>query len=457
MTPLATKVDRTQPPLEGNLRPFSFPPFERHRLSNGLRLLAARRPGLPLMSFELITPGGGLHDPPGQAGLSSFTSGMLDEGTARRGSLEIASTVERLGGALGTGIDWDGAYLAAGVLATHRREALELLVEVATEPSFPEAELERLRGQRLTEIMRRSQVPSIQADHCLQLNLYEGTPYAWPLIGTRATVEALDHSAITSHYRRFYGMAGATLIAVGDFEPQRLLVELEEVLGAAPPQPGTGAPLPVLVPKPLAERRIFLVDRPGAAQTELAIGHSGVSRAHPEYAKLAVLNSILGGKFTSRINLNLRERNGFTYSANSRFYGRKGPGPFTVASAVSTESAGAAAREILFELQRIREEMVSERELDEARSYVAGVFPYTCQTLGDLTKRLETLALFGFPDDYFDRYLKQILTVTREDLLAAAQEFITPDRCAVVAVGPASELLPQLEGLGPIVRWTAPE
>ena len=167
-----------------------------------------------------------------------------------------------------------------------------------------------------------------------------------------------------------------------------------------------------------------------------------------------MLNTLLGGKFTSRINLNLRERHGYTYGATSRFVARMGPGPFLVNAAVATESAGAAAREILHELRVIREDLVEPEELSETQSYMRGVFPYTVQTIGDLAKRLETLTLFGFPDDYYMRYLERIADVTREEILEMARRHIDPAHAVVVAVGPAETLEPQFEGLGPVTVWS---
>ena len=165
---------------------------------------------------------------------------------------------------------------------------------------------------------------------------------------------------------------------------------------------------PEIRPAPLPGLRIVVVDRPGAAQAELRLGHASVPRAHPDFTTLSVLNTLLGGKFTSRINLNLRERHGYTYGAASRFSGRLGPGPFVVGAAVATESTGAAAREVLSELRRIQDEPVSEVEMEETRSYMLGVFPYTVQSIADLAKRLADLAVYGLPDDYYDRYLRAL-------------------------------------------------
>ncbi|HEX5758503.1 MAG TPA: insulinase family protein, partial [Thermoanaerobaculia bacterium] len=218
--------------------------------------------------------------------------------------------------------------------------------------------------------------------------------------------------------------------------------------GAAPPPP------PEVRPAPLAGITVHVVDRPAAAPTELRLGHAGLPRRHPDYSPLVVLNTLLGGQFTSRINLNLRERHGYTYGAHSRFVGRQGPGPFLVSAAVATEVAGAAAREVLGELARIQEEPVPAAELEETRDYLIGVFPYTVQTIGDLAKRLEVLATYGLPDDYFESYLDRVRQVTAEEVQTLARRHLDPRRIAVVAVGPAERLEGQLSALGPVTVWS---
>ena len=460
LPPASTGIDRSAPPRADAIRPFHFPHFLRTRLPNGLAVLAARHSELPLISMELLLPAGGQYDPEGQSGLASLTAAVLDEGTERRSAMEIATTAERLGGYFATAADWDVGFLATGLLAQNRTDALELLADVAFHPTFPTAEVERIRRQRLAEILRRMQDPASLADDRFLRVLYEGTSYAHPLIGEEASLAALDREALVGFYQRHYrldsgldgGLDGAILIAVGDFDPEALLREAESTFATGGPATPP-APPPEIHPPSRPGISVHIVDRPGAVQTELRMGHPGVSRNHPDYPSLVVFNGLLGGKFTSRINLNLRERHGYTYGASTRFSGRMGPGPFTVSAAVATESTGASAREILFELRRIREELVEPEELTETQSYLIGVFPYTMQTIGDLAKRLETLAIFGLPDDYYTRHLERIAGVTREDVLDVARRHLDPEHVAIVAVGPAEALEPQLQGLGPVTVW----
>ncbi len=445
-------VDRSRPPAPGALRPFHFPAVRHVRLGNGLELYTVRHGEVPLVSLELVVPAGGRLDPPGKGGLATLTAGLLDEGTRRSSALEIAARMERLGGELGTAADWDAAYLYGGMLAENLRAGLELLAEVAASPTFPPQEVERLRRHRLAELLRRRHDPGILADERLTAEVFAGTVYGRPLLGDEATVGAIDRGDVVGLYERHYTARGAALIAVGDLVPEELPALAEEIFGElAGPEPP--AP-PAVEPAPLPGVAVHVVDRPGAAQTELRLGHAGVPRRHPDYSPLLVLNTLLGGSFTSRINLNLRERHGYTYGAASRFIGRQATGPFVISAAVATEAAGAAAREVLGELERLRQEPVGPGELEDTRSYLIGVFPYTMQTIGDLAKRLETLAVYALPDDYFERYLERVRTVTAEEVLELARRHLHPARLAIVAVGPAESLAPQLAPLGPVTVWT---
>jgi zinc protease len=456
-----THVDRTAPPPPGELRAFRFPTFLRQTLPGGLTVYAARLAGVPLVSLDLVLRAGGQHDPAppvspvSKAGLATFTASLIDEGSARRDSLEIAAWVERLGGYLYSAADWDSGYVAAALLAEHIEAGLDLLAEIALTPTFPDKEIERIRKQRAAELLRRGYDPSSQADDRLNELIYAGTPYAAPLLGREDSLEALVRDDVVSFYESHYSLAGATVIAVGDLDPEELIRSVERTLAPRPGQePAPSGP--EIRPAPLAGVTIDIIDRPGASQTELRLGHAGVKRRDPDFLALTVLNMLLGGKFTSRINLNLRERHGYTYGASSRFTGRLGPGPFIVDAAVSTASTGAAAREVLGELRRIREELVEPHEMDETVSYIMGVYPYTLQTIGDVAKRLEVLAVYGLPDDHYDAYTERLAAATREQLLEAAQRHIDPERIAIVAVGPADDLVPQFEGVGEVTVHRRP-
>jgi zinc protease len=441
-------LDRTRPPTPTGPLPFRFPAFERLELLPGLDAYLAPVRRAPLLALELIAPGGGRFDPASAAGLGSFTAALLDEGTARRSAPELATAAERLGASLSTSADWDAAFLAAGGLAEHADSLLGLLAEVALLPSFPEAEVERLRRRRLAELMRRRSMPGPLAEDRLAAALYGEGIYGYPLLGREADLRGLARADAVAFYERHVRRGTSALVAAGDFDPAALATRARELLGAWPAQPPPAAN--EVSPRELDGVEVHLVDRPDAAQTELRLGHCGPPRNHPRRIPLMVLNTLLGGKFTSRINLSLRERHGYTYGASSRLPDRLGPGPFVVSAAVETAVAGRAVEEILGELRRLREELVSPQELEDTVRYLEGVFPYTVQTVQGVASRLAQLAVYGLPDDYYDRLQERLRAVTAEELRELAAEHLRPDRLAVVAVGPAAAVRPQLEPLGAI-------
>ena len=440
--------DRGTPPPPGERTSFRFPEFTRERLPNGLELVLAARHGVPLVEVLLQLPAGSDRNPLARPGLATLTGSLVDEGTAKRSGTAIAIAVERLGGSLATRADWNTAEIEVGMLARDLEPALELVAEIARTPSFPIPEVERLRRQALTELLRRRDQPPVLAEEALSRTLYAGSAYGFLLLGDEATMTDLRREEVLEFHAGYYRPAEAALLLAGDFDPDAVRDRVAELFGpwrAAPP----ATPSPVR-PVERRARPVVVVDRPEAAQTELRLAHPAIPRRHPDRTRLGMLNALLGGKFTSRLNLNLRERHGYTYGVTSRFVDRRGPGPFVVAAAVANDVAGAAAREALGEIARLRDEPVRSEELAETRDYMLGVFPYTLQTHADVLGRLAELTLWQLPDDHYERALADVAATTPEHLLELARRHLRPEAAAVVAVGPAAALVPQLEDLGEV-------
>jgi zinc protease len=443
-------TDRSSAPAGGAPAPFRFPSFRRERLSTGLELLTLPRPGSPIVEIGLVLPAGGERVPAGRPGLAALTAALADEGTTRRSGLELALELERLGASLSSGADWDKSTVDLSVLEPDLPVALERLAEVVREPSFPDSEVERIRAQWLADLDRRADQPGRLADEAVQALLYAGSRYEHPLHGEPGSLREVHREEIREfHAETWRWGAGAAFVAGGAIDPDRLRSAIESLFGAPPPPPGAA---PRVEPDALrftgGGRRLRVVDLPHAAQAELRVGGIGVPRSHPDRPGLSVLNGVLGGKFTSRLNLNLRERRGITYGVSSRFVDRRGPGPFLVSTAVATESTGEAVREILAELDRLRQERVSAAELEETRDYLTGVFPYTLQTVGGVLARLVELAVHGLADDEFASWLRQVRETDAERLLELARRHLPAGDLAIVAVGPAASLVPQLEPFG---------
>jgi zinc protease len=447
-------MDRARPPGPGEPRPFRFPEFHHLELLPGLHAYIAPLDRAPLLTLQLITPGGGQLDPSQEAGLAAFTAALLDEGTARRSGPELAVAAERLGATLSSSADWDASYVATSGLAPHHDALFELLAEVTLQPSFPEEEVERQRKRRTAELLRRRSMPAAQTEDCLARALYGDGVYGYPILGRAQDLERLDRARAESFYRSYVCRSPATLVAVGDLDLEEVTQDARRLLEGWPAEVPESSP--TIVPRPLDGIEVHLVDRPGAPHTELRLGHHGSPANHPRRIPLTVLNTLFGGKFTSRINLNLRERHGYTYGAHSRLPDRLGPGPFVVSTAVDTKAAGAAAREILDELHRLQVEPVEAQELEDTVRYLEGVFAYTVQTVQGVASRLSQLAVYGLGDDFYDRLQERLRAVTRDELLELAREHLHPGRLVIAAAGPAAELRPQLEGLGKVVETQEP-
>lgn len=438
------RLDRRRPPLPerpGTDQPLRFPDFHYRQIHDGLEIYAARWGRSPLVSLELLAPGGGQYTPAETPGLASFTASLLDEGTSRLSGAEISRRIERLGGGLSSGADWDCTSVTAACLSKDLETGLDLASAVLTDPTFPTEAIHRERARRQAETRRRRSRPGYLADRALLSTLYRGTVYQHPLIGTSEGLETSSEERIRGFFQRVVS-GPIRLIAVGDLEPEAIAAMAARRLSESPTSASPNPP-EVEPPAPEPGLRIRIVHRPGGSQTELRLGHVGVPRAYSRRPALVVMTSLLGGKFTSRINLNLRERHGYTYGARASFSTRRGPGPFIVSTAVETPAAAAATREVLLELRRVRDALVTEVELEETIGYLLGVFPYTLQQASGVASRLAQIAIYDLPHDHYQTLPDRLGSVSREAIREVAVETLHPDRLTAVVVGPAEELEPQ--------------
>ncbi|MEM9555507.1 MAG: pitrilysin family protein [Acidobacteriota bacterium] len=445
MTP---RYELTAPPPPGSRRDFMFPRFEVDRLDNGLTLYTLADSTVPLANLEVLSHAGGLANPLDRPGLASLHGDLLDEGTARSSALDLALRAEGFGGSLRSGAGWHLAYADVGLLSSSLDDGLELLAEVMLEASFPGDELERLRAEALAGILRRRSQPAALADDRFAATIFTGTPFGSPQIGTAESLRAITRDEIVAFSRRYVTPRNSTLVAVGDLDPDAVRASVERLFGGWSHEVERREE--PIVARRLEQPEVHLVDRPQAAQTQLLVGHDAPPRDQDDYAALKVMNTLLGGKFTSRINLNLREKHGYTYGANSRLTVRRYVSLFTVGAAIATPSVGHSVREILGELERLQAEPPGADEMRDSQEFLLSSFPSTLQTVDELSSRLETLVVFGLPDDFYDTYPALFADVTAEQVRAAAQEHLRPDGVAIVAVGPAAELRPQLEEFGPV-------
>jgi len=440
-------MDRNRVPEAGPLRSFEFPDIDRRRLENGLEVRVARTARLPIVSASLFVRAGESSLKHEKAGLSVLSGDALEGGSRRRSGTELAESLEGIGARLDVSTGWEGTSVSVSCLAERLAEAMAILAETLLEPEFPEGEVVRARSQALASIRQRSMDPaSLASDAAVRRYFSAGVPFARPLEGTQETVEPLGRNHVRGYAEAFYRPVEGGLVVVGDVhtdEIEALVASCFQGWEGEPPVQGDFG-----VEPRTRERTLLVVDRPGSVQSEVRVGHVGPERSHPDVFPLTVLNTLLGGAFTSRLNLNLRERHGFTYGVRSRFALRRRPGFFQVGTAVGTEVTAPAVKEILGELEGLVEGGPTEAEVEAARDYIAGVFPLRLETAGQVASRIAELLIYGLPDDYHATYRDRIRAVTVEDAAEAGGRHIRPSEAQVVVVGDAQAIRVPLEALG---------
>ena len=452
----AQQPDRSRPPSPGPPPDLELPARQKHQLQNGLPVWIVEMHEVPVAQVTLIVRGGTAEDPPGKYGVASLTASMLPEGAGSRSSLEIADAIEFLGANLSTSSGIDSASVRLQTPVAVLGEALPIMADVALRPTFPPDGLERLRQQRLTSLLQARDDPATIAALAFSRVVYgPAHRYGTATLGTSETIQAFTRDDLWGFYASLYRPDNATLLVVGDVTADAVMPLLEQHFGGW--QAHGAAAVAVKLPnrEQPARRRVYLIDKPGAPQSEIRIGWIGVPRSTPDYFPIQVMNTILGGAFTSRLNLNLREDKGYTYGAGSSFDMRAGPGPFAASAGVQTDKTAESLTEFFKELNGILEEVPPD-ELKRAKNYVALRFPGGFETTGDISRRLEEMIVYSLPDDYFEQYVGQIQAVTAADVQRVARRYIRPDRLAVVVVGDRATIEPRIRSLnlGPITAMT---
>lgn len=433
-------------------REYHFPRFSRHTMSNGMRVIIAPVRKLPVVTVLAVVDAGASVDPKGREGLAQLTAETLREGTSRHNGIEILEGFEGLGTSLESGADWDSTVVSMTLLREHLTTGLPLLAEVLTSPSFPEHEVERLKAERLAERLQILSEPRGLADESFSRFLYApDSRYAEPIGGTSQTITAIKRSDMIEFFSSRYVPAAVTMILVGDIGTTEGVQLVSDALGKS-----QGKPVSVNASSVVGETRtvraLEIVGKSDAAQAELRLGHLGIPRSHPDYFSVVVMNALLGGLFSSRINLNLRERHGYTYRASSYFDWRREPGPFVISTAVQSEVSADAIRETLAEIDGMRSEEAPTEELSLVTSYLEGVFPIRYETTSAIASALANIVTFGLPEDFYDTYRENIRRVSPRDVLMAARTHVHPEMLQAVVVGDPNVIKAPLEKLefGPV-------
>ncbi|MGE3820573.1 MAG: insulinase family protein, partial [Isosphaeraceae bacterium] len=440
--------DRSKMPEVGPAPKFMPPPVTRRKLSNGLEVLIAERHELPILSLELVVKGGETLVPAEKHGLASLTAALLTEGTETRDSLTLAGELAEIGASLDASGGLESSTLGLTTLVKHTDEALGLFTDVLLNPAFPEKELNRLKAQRIAQLRARSDRAEAVAGLVFDRILYgQDHPYGRPNLGTLKTVAAMTRTDVADLHERLFLPNNASLIVVGDVTPDAITARLEKALADWKPGEVPKQELPAL-PRPPKGVTVYLVDKPGAAQSVLAVGQVGLPRSTPDYVPLTVMNAVLGGQFSSRINLNLREDKGYTYGARSSWDFRLGPGPFQAGGSVQTAVTKEALVELVKEVNEITgPRPVTDAELAFAKDRTIRGFPGRFETTRGVAGALSELVLYGLPDDYFRTYTSRIEAVTKADVARVAREHLQPDRLVILVVGDRATIEGPLKSL----------
>lgn len=438
----STETVRQQPPPPLAPRPIRIPTSQEVTLSNGLTVIVVEDKRLPLVSYRLAFRSGDANDPPDLPGLTDTLAGLLTEGTETRSSREIADEVARMGASLSAGANSDYTTVAASSLANFSDQVLEMMADVTLRPSFPENEIELTKQNTIESLKQQRAQPSFLATEMVSRVMYGDHPYSI-VAPTPESMNATTRERLVPFHRAQFVPNNAVFVVVGDVQTEQIVREIERLFGewASGEAPAENFPAPPV----RTSRSAYLVDRPGSAQSNIVIANSGMKRVSTDYFPMLLMHTVLGANASSRLFMNLREEKGYTYGAYSNLDARRTAGTFRVSAEVRTPVTGDSLKEFFYELNRIREEAVSEKEVADAKSYLTGVFPIRLETQEGLIDQLIQIKMFGLPSDHLQTYRDHVSAVTIDQIQNVAQRYIKPDEAAIVIVGDGRQVVEQIE------------
>lgn len=432
----AQNPDRSAPPALSKVKDLQLPPIQRFELSNGLKVVLMEKHSVPLVQVNLLIRAGALNDPQGKEGLAAFTMDMLDEGAGKFDALQLADEIEFLGTEIRT---FSGTF-SSGVncLAPLARleQSLSLMSDIALRPKFETKDFERVQKLKLNGLLQNYDQPTVIASRGFSKFLFDSkTPFS--RFAGEASLKSIQPADLSAFHKSIVVKENCTLVVVGDVTAGAIKSMLEKYFGSIPS--GTATPAIPVPGSVIKKRVVYLIDKPGAAQSVIRIGRMAGSRSDKDYYSATVMNTILGGSFASRLNSNLREAHGYSYGAGSFFYFWPVISPFVASSSVQTEVTGPALKEFFNEFTAIRKPL-PKTDLDRGRNYEALGYAANFETTASIADALADLVLYNLPDTYFNTYINNILGVSQAGAEAAAKKYVTPENMLVVVVGDRSKV-----------------
>jgi zinc protease len=441
MSTTQTEDFRKQAPAPLASKPLNIPKPYETVLPNGLRVVILEEKRLPLVSYRLAFRTGGAHNPTDMPGLMSMVSGLLNEGTETRTSKQIADMIASMGATLTAGSSADYTTVSASALAIYGNQILDLMADVALHPSFPQNEIDIAKGNTKQGLIQQRAQPAFLANERLSRTLFGTHPYSI-VTATPESVDAVTREKLLSFHRQMFIPNNAVLFVIGDVDRAATLKRATELFG--PWEKGQPAAENFPAPPVRTNRAIYLVDRPGSAQSTIVIANLAINRSSPDYFPMLLLNTMLGGSFSPRLDQNLRENKGYTYGASSTLDARRAGGTFRASAEVRSAVTGASLKEFFYELDRIRTEPIPEQEIRDNKAFLSGLLPIRIETQEGLTDQLVQIKMLGLPDDYLQTYRDRLNAVTAADLQRVAQQYVTTDKVAIVIVGDAAAIMEQV-------------
>jgi zinc protease len=441
-------LDRKKIPVPGRAPELRVPLWTRAKLANGADLMVSEKHNLPLVSFSLTFLGGSNQfEPPSKTGLASMTAAMMSEGTTTREAEALSKALQSLGTTVSTSIGGESGSISFVSTAGKFARTLEILADILLNPTFPAASLERIRAQRLVALTQGKAQPDTIANRVFPRILY-GTEHPYGRVTTEASIESVTRDDVAAFHKSYFQPGRALVTIVGDVDASVLKSQIENALRAWP----AGGERPTFEyppPPPISKTTIFLVDKPGAAQSIFSLGHPGPARNTPDYFALEVMNTLLGGMFQSRLNANIREDKGYSYSVSSDFSFGKGPGPFSAGGDIVSAKSDVALVEFMKELRGIQgSRPVTDDELKTAKDSLIQSLPSAFASVEGINGAMTNIWNQGLPDDYYKQYASKVTGVTKADVVRVARKYIDLGHLAIVIVGDRASIEGPLKATG---------
>lgn len=448
----AEVLDRSVPPKSGKPKDINFPKFFETKSDNGITILVIEDNRLPLITSRFVFKSGSYTDyfsGDNKSGLVSLTSELLTKGTKQRSATDIAEETDYLGATISSGCDYDATYVSSYSLKKYFDNVFDILSDVILNPEFEEEEISRLREQRLNSLLSMIDDGDYLSDKIFKKYIFDGTPYSFPIEGTKSSVENITRDDIVTVYKNIFRPENLIVAFVGDITPEEAVKKINEKFSEWENFPA--ADIKILTPENKNITKVYLTDKKGAVQSSIKAGNLGIRRDNPDFISVNVMNTMLGGYFTSRINKNLREDNGYTYGARSSFNSNKYSGDFSVVTEVKNDITSNTMREIIKEIKKMRDEFVSDEELQNVKNYISGSFPLQLETPNAIASKVINLKLYNLSDDYYNTYIRKVNDLTKEDIKNAAVKYLHPENLTISIAGNVNEIKESMKEFGDVV------